>query len=92
MMGISNKACLLPYKVFLTRCEDESKNKSVYFTTEKVKEVMENNDYRVKIIKHLLVVITKELVVNTGLPRRSPCPAVIKEKLTKPGTFNSFNF
>jgi len=40
----------LPYKVFLTRCEDESKKNSIYFTTEKVREVMENNVDRVKII------------------------------------------
>ena len=37
----------LPYKVFLTMCEDESKKNSIYFTTEKV---MENNVDRVKII------------------------------------------
>eukprot|EP00090_Calanus_glacialis_P007336 TRINITY_DN15781_c0_g1_i1.p1 TRINITY_DN15781_c0_g1~~TRINITY_DN15781_c0_g1_i1.p1 ORF type:complete len:704 (-),score=298.23 TRINITY_DN15781_c0_g1_i1:55-2166(-) len=40
----------LPYTMFLTRCEDESKKNGVYFTTEKVRHVMENNVDRVKII------------------------------------------
>jgi len=40
----------LPYTMFLTRCLDESKKNSVYFTSEKVREVMENNVDRVKII------------------------------------------
>jgi len=40
----------LPYTMFLTRCVDESKKNSVYFTTENVREVMENNADRVKII------------------------------------------
>ena len=37
--------------MFLTRCEDESKNKIVYFTTENAREVMENKDDCVKKIK-----------------------------------------
>merc|ERR1711970_407874 len=40
----------LPYTMFLTRCLDESKKHGVYFTSEKVREVMENNVDRVKII------------------------------------------
>lgn len=40
----------LPSTVFLTRCVDESKKNSVYFTTERVRQVMENNVDRVKII------------------------------------------
>ena len=40
----------LPSTMFLTRCVDESKKNSVYFTTEKVRHVMENNVDRVKII------------------------------------------
>jgi len=40
----------LPYTMFLTRCMDESKKNSIYFTTEKVRDIMENNIDTVKII------------------------------------------
>ena len=40
----------LPYTMFLTRCADDSKKNGVYFTTEKVRQVMENNVDYVKVI------------------------------------------
>ena len=40
----------LPYTMFLTRCADDSQKNSVYFTTEKVRQVMENNVDHVKVI------------------------------------------
>ena len=49
----------LPYKVFLTRCEDESKKNSVYFTTEKVREVREN--------------IVDRVIINTGVKAFARC-------------------
>jgi len=40
----------LPADLFLTRCADETKKNSIYFTTKGVRDIMDNNLDRVKII------------------------------------------
>jgi len=50
----------LPVDLFLTRCRDESKKNNLYFTTQAVKDIVENNKERVKII-------------NTGVKAFSKC-------------------
>jgi len=40
----------LPARLFLTRCKDETKKNNIYFTTAAVRELVENNTEKVKII------------------------------------------
>lgn len=40
----------LSHELFLSRCKDETKKKNLYFTTDAVKQIVENNKDRIKII------------------------------------------
>jgi len=50
----------LPVELFLSRCKDESKKNNLYFTTKAVKEIVENNTEKVK-------------VINTGVKAWTKC-------------------
>jgi len=72
----------LPAGNFLTRCKDENKKNNLYFTTDRVKEIVEHNKDRVKII-------------NTGVKAFTRCEhkgAECDFRIAQEGALMTLNF